>query len=121
MLTEPCAQLASLQTRTQGLWCRVKPQGGQLSTTYQGYLSIGTALIILFAVVAPASYFLILFRLRKHLQVRRQAPSLGAQHLRLPCPELPAHVAQGCNGLERAAAHPAMQYADAAARAWLEA
>lgn len=48
---------------------RVRPTGGQLTTTYQVYLSIGTALIILFAVVAPASYFLILFRLRKHLQV----------------------------------------------------
>ena len=56
--------------------CRVKSLAGQLTTTYQVYLSIGTALIILFAVVAPASYFLILFRLRKHLQVRPWAPLL---------------------------------------------
>ena len=63
---------------SQNLCCRVRPPGGSLTTTYQGYLAVGTALIILFAVIAPASYFLILFRLRHRLEVRRLAIALPA-------------------------------------------
>lgn len=48
----------------------VRPVRGDLTSTYKIFLAIGTALILLFAVIAPASYFLILFHLRHRLDVR---------------------------------------------------
>ena len=60
----------------------VRPLHGDLTTTYKSFLAVGTALILLFAVVAPASYLLILFHLRHQLDVR-PPPALSALLRRL--------------------------------------
>ena len=52
---------------------------------------MGTALIILFAVVAPASYFLILFRLRHRLEVRCTIHCPAAADISCLEPSCPDH------------------------------
>ena len=42
---------------------------GAFSRTYAGYLVLGTVLVILFTVVIPLFYFLVIYKLRFRLQV----------------------------------------------------
>lgn len=59
----------SISTRTSS---------GGFDHTYAAYLVPGTALVILFTLVLPIFYFLVIFRVRHRLQVNIQMPTYSS-------------------------------------------
>lgn len=48
---------------------RTRTVAGSISHTYAGYLVLGTVLVILFTIVIPLFYFLVIWKLRFRLEV----------------------------------------------------
>jgi len=68
-------QMFATQTLDVGTFLRAdysiatRTPAGNISRTYAGYLVLGTILVILFTVVIPLFYFMVIYKLRFRLQV----------------------------------------------------